>query len=110
VKPIGFDSIVLKVADVKRSSDFYSHFFKTARATEKGQVAFAAADTRIVVRPVTAGESPGVERYAMRVAAFDRATVLKGLTALGASPEAKGPAGVVRFRDPNGLAVELKAV
>ena len=110
VKPIGFDSILLKVADVKRSSEFYSHFFKTTRAPEKGQVAFAAADTRIVLRPVAAGERPGVERYSMRVAAFDRAKVLKGLAALGATPEAKGPAGVVRFRDPNGLAVELKAV
>ena len=110
VKPIGFDSIVLKVADVKRSAEFYSHFFKTTRAPEKGQVAFAAADTRIVLRPVAADEKVGVERYAMRVAAFDRAKVLKGLTALGATPEAKGPSGVVRFRDPNGLAVELKAV
>jgi catechol 2,3-dioxygenase-like lactoylglutathione lyase family enzyme len=110
VKPIGFDSIVLKVADVQRSSAFYSHFFKTTRAPEKGQVAFAAADTRIVLRPVAAGESPGVERWAMRVARFDRAKVSKGLVALGATPDAKGPAGVLRFRDPNGLAVELKAV
>src|SRR5690349_8270324 len=31
VKPIGFDSIVLKVADVRRSADFYSHFFNSAR-------------------------------------------------------------------------------
>ena len=46
----------------------------------------------------------------MRVAAFDRAKVLKGLVALGAVPEDKGPAGVVRFRDPNGLSVELRPV
>ncbi len=46
----------------------------------------------------------------MRVARFDRAKVLKGLSALGATPETKGSGGVVRFRDPNGLAVELKAV
>jgi catechol 2,3-dioxygenase-like lactoylglutathione lyase family enzyme len=110
VKPIGFDSILLKVADVQRSSDFYRHFFNTARAPEKGQAAFAAADTHIVLRPMAAGERPGVERYAMRVAKFDRAKVLKGLAVLGATPETKGPAGVVRFRDPNGLAVELKAV
>jgi catechol 2,3-dioxygenase-like lactoylglutathione lyase family enzyme len=110
VKPLGFDSIVLKVSDVHRSSDFYSHFFNTARAPEQGQVAFQAADTRIVLRPVASGESPGVERYAMRVAAFERAQVLRGLAALGATPDPKGPAGVVRFRDPNGLGVELRAV
>ena len=110
VQPVGFDRILLKVADVRRSSDFYSHFFNTARAPEKGQVAFEAADTRIVLRAIAASESPGVERYTMRVAAFDRAKVLKGLAALGAAPEAKGRAGVVRFRDPNGLGVELESV
>jgi hypothetical protein len=110
VSPIGFDSILLKVADVRRSSDFYSHFFNTARAPEKGQTAFQAADTQIVLRSIGTGESPGVERYTMRVAAFDRAKVVKGLAALGAVPEEKGPAGVVRFQDPNGLGVELKAV
>ena len=110
VKPIGFDSILLKVADVRRSSEFYSHFFNSARAPEKGQTAFQAADTQIVLRAVAAGESPGVERYTMRVEAFDRARVVKGLAALGAKPEEKGAAGLVKFNDPNGLAVALKAV
>jgi catechol 2,3-dioxygenase-like lactoylglutathione lyase family enzyme len=110
VTPIGFDSIVLKVSDVRRSSDFYSHFFNSARAPEAGQVAFEAADTRIILRPVAAGESPGVERYVMRVAAFDRAKVLEGLVALGATPEADRSEGALRFRDPNGLNVELKPV
>jgi catechol 2,3-dioxygenase-like lactoylglutathione lyase family enzyme len=109
VSPVGFDSILLRVTDVKRSTEFYSHFFPTARAREKGHVAFKAADTQIVIRPVAEGEKPGVERYAMRVAKFDRAKVLKGLAALGASPEEKGHAGVVRFRDPNGLGVELRS-
>jgi catechol 2,3-dioxygenase-like lactoylglutathione lyase family enzyme len=110
VSPVGFDSILLRVTDVKRSAEFFSHFFPTARVPEKGHLAFKAADTQIVIRPVAAGEKPGVERYAMRVAKFDRAKVVKGLAALGASPEEKGRAGVVRFRDPNGLGVELKAV
>jgi catechol 2,3-dioxygenase-like lactoylglutathione lyase family enzyme len=110
VKPIGFDSILLKVSDVRRSSEFFSHFFNGARAPEKGQTAFQAADTQILIRQAAAGEKPGVERYTMRVAAFDRAKVVKGLTALGAKAEEKGPAGVVRFLDPNGLGVELKAV
>jgi catechol 2,3-dioxygenase-like lactoylglutathione lyase family enzyme len=110
VSPIGFDSILLKVADLRRSSGFYSHFFKTARAPAKGQAAFQAAGTHILLRPVTAGESLGVERFTMRVAKFDRASVVKGLAALGAMPDKEGNAGVVRFRDPNGLGVELKAV
>ena len=109
VKPFGFDSILLKVADIRRSSDFYSQFFKTTHAPQRSQVAFLAADTRIILRSVATGESPGVERYAMRVAAFDRAKVLKGLAELGAMPDNKGLAGVLRFRDPNGLGVELRS-
>jgi len=40
---------------------------------------------------------------------LDRPAVMKGLAALGAMPEEKGRGGIVRFRDPNGLGVELKA-
>jgi catechol 2,3-dioxygenase-like lactoylglutathione lyase family enzyme len=109
VKPIGFDSIVLKVADVARSAAFYGHFYPAAKATGKGQRAFQAADSRIVVRPLEAGESAGVERFAMRVAKFERAKVVQGLRALGAKVEDRGPSGTVRFKDPNGLDVELKS-
>ena len=108
VKPIGFDSIVLKVADVGRSAAFYGHFFEPAKAASTGQQAFQAADSRIVLRAVAAGESPGVERFVMRVGRFDRAKVQRGLRALGATVENEGPAGTIRFDDPNGLAVELR--
>jgi len=107
--PIGMDHIVLKVADLQRSAAFYSHFFNKANAPGKDQLAFAAADTRIVLRAAAAGETPGVERYSVRVAKFDRAKVSKGLAALGATLEPKGAGGVLRFHDLNGLGVELKA-
>jgi len=110
VHPLGMDHIVLKVADLQRSADFYGHFFKQAKAPGKGQVAYAAADTLIVLRGTAAGETPGVERYSVRVSAFDRAKVAKGLAALGATPEPRSAAGVLRFNDLNGLGVELKAV
>ena len=107
--PIGMDHIVLKVADLQRSAAFYSHFFNKANAPGKDQLAFAAADTRIVLRAAAAGETPGVERYSVRVAKFDRAKVSKGLAALGATLEPKGAGDVLRFHDLNGLGVELKA-
>jgi catechol 2,3-dioxygenase-like lactoylglutathione lyase family enzyme len=110
VKPIGFDSILLKVADVRRSTAFYENFFKVASSPGSGQVAFEAADTRIIIRAVAAGERAGVERYTMRVAPFDPVPVSKGLLALGARLEEQAQPGALRFRDLNGLAVELKAV
>ena len=109
VKPMGFDSIVLNVANVRRSADFYSQFFNSVHADERGQVAFEAADTRIVLRATAPGESPGVDRFVMRVETFRWLEVLNGVASLGATPE-DGWAGVVRFRDPNGLRVELRSV
>lgn len=107
VTPIGFDSILLKVSDLGKSADFYSNFYNATAADEAGHVAFTAADTRIILRAVAAGESAGVERYTMRVGAFDTAAVTAELAALGATIDARAP-GFVRFRDPDGLGLEIK--
>lgn len=107
VTPIGFDSILLKVQDLSRSADFYRNFYNEAPADVAGQLSFTAADTRINLRTVAAGESAGVDYYTMRVAAFDSAAVAKELTTMGATIEASAP-GLVRFRDPDGLGIELK--
>src|SRR5690606_16106830 len=105
--PIGFDSILLKVSDLGKSADFYSNFYNSTTADEAGHVAFAAADTRIILRAAAAGESAGVERYTMRVGAFDTAAVTAELAALGATIDASAP-GFVRIRDPDGLGLEIK--
>ena len=110
VHPVGMDNIVLQVADLHRSADFYSHFFPKGRAAARNQLAFRAADTLITLQASAAGETPGVARYSVRVSKFDHGKVSKGLAALGATVESKSHAGVLHFRDPNGLAVELKAV
>lgn len=110
VHPTGMDHIVLKVADLHRSVNFYSHFFPTAKSPARDQLAFKAADTLIILRATAAGEAPGVASYSVRVAKFDHAKVASGLTALGATLESKSPRGELHFHDPNGLAVELKAL
>jgi catechol 2,3-dioxygenase-like lactoylglutathione lyase family enzyme len=107
VMPIGFDNILLKVQDLRRSADFYSNFYNPIPADAADQLAFAAADTRIILRAVGAGENAGVERFTMRVAAFDSPAVAAELAPLGATIEASAP-GLVRFRDPDGLGVELR--
>ena len=109
VTPIGFDSILLKVSDLGRSSAFYSNFYNAAPAAE-GQLAFEAADTYIRLRTVAAGEDVGVDLYTMRVESFEQSPVLQGLVALGAQIEEGDQAGVVTFRDPDGLRVQLRSV
>jgi hypothetical protein len=51
-----------------------------------------------------------VASYSVRVAKFDHAKVSSGLAALGATLESKQSARALRFRDPNGLTVELRTV
>jgi catechol 2,3-dioxygenase-like lactoylglutathione lyase family enzyme len=112
VHSVGMDNIVLRVADLRRSAEFYGQFFPKvldrAEPAARGQLAFKAADTLIILRASAPDETPGVASYAVRVAKFDQAKVLRGLAALGATVDSKSAAGAVRFRDPNGLAVELK--
>ena len=116
VHAMGMDNIVLRVADLRRSAEFYGQFFpkvlgRAGAVTEPGardQLAFKAADTLIILRASAPDETPGVASYAVRVAKFDQAKVLRGLAALEATVDSKSAAGAVRFRDPNGLAVELK--
>jgi catechol 2,3-dioxygenase-like lactoylglutathione lyase family enzyme len=108
VTPIGFDSILLKVQDLGRSGVFYRNFYNEVPADAAGQLAFEAADTRIVLRAVAAGENVGVERFTMRVAAFDTAAVAAELVALGATIEASAQPGLIQFRDPDGLGVALR--
>jgi catechol 2,3-dioxygenase-like lactoylglutathione lyase family enzyme len=108
VTPIGFDSILLKVQDLRRSADFYRNFFNAVPADAADQLAFEAADTRIILRAAASSESAGVERFTMRVAAFDTAAVVAELAALGATIDASAQPGLVRFRDPDGLGVELR--
>ena len=109
VKPIGFGSIQLRVADLRRSAAFYGNFFNAAPSPGSGQLAFAAADTRILIRAATGTERAGVERCTLRVAPFDRAQVRKALVAMGATPEDQAGSGALRFRDLNGLGVELQS-
>jgi catechol 2,3-dioxygenase-like lactoylglutathione lyase family enzyme len=108
VRPTGMDNIVLKVADLHRSAEFYSHFFPKGRPAARNQLVFEAADTRIILQASAPGEVPGVAGYSVRVAKFDHAKVSSALAALGAVVDSKSAARALRFRDPNGLAVELK--
>jgi len=59
---------------------------------------------------VAAGEKPTIAHYAIKVAAFDRNTLTTRLRELSAEilPSADEP-DVVRFRDNNGIIVELRA-
>jgi catechol 2,3-dioxygenase-like lactoylglutathione lyase family enzyme len=106
VRPRGLAYVVRYVADLERSAAFYRNFFGPESPDEAGGLAFRAAHTRWILRPVPAGEMPCIDRFGVNVGRFDAAAVARGLEALSARVVSSTPERL-HFRCPDGLGVEL---
>ena len=109
VRPRGLAYVVRYVADIERSAAFYRRFFGPETADGDGGVAFAAAHTRWILRPVPGGETPRIDRFGVNVAHYDFPAVVRALEALGARIVSPLPERL-HFRCPDGLGVELVPV
>ncbi|HEY7338708.1 MAG TPA: VOC family protein [Bryobacteraceae bacterium] len=111
VQAIGFDHIVLAVSDLERSAAYYRKFFgrELSRTKKPERVRFAAAKTRLGLQPVAAGQMPSVDHICIRIASFDRRAVADRLKMLGAQIAPSNDEHLLRFKDPNGLVMELEA-
>ena len=113
VTPLGVDHVLLHVADLQKGVQFYRILYGKEAIVEKSpeRVWFQIGDTRLGLERAQAGQKPHIEHFGVKVAAFDRAAVTAGLAKLGAkvvpSPDEQG---VLRFRDLDGISLELKAV
>lgn len=113
VTPKGVDHVLLHVADLQKGVQFYRILYGKEAIHEQTpeRVWFQIGDTRLGVQQAQPGQKPHIEHFAIKVAAFDRGAVTAGLARLGArvipSPD---EAGVLRFQDPDGVSLELKAV
>lgn len=111
VQAIGFDHIMLAVSDIEKSAVYYRKFFgaETATSRKSGRVWFGVAKTRLGLETVAPGKMPGIDHVCFRVAGFDRRVVTGKLKDLGAEIAPSNNEALLRFRDPNGLVMELKA-
>jgi len=109
---VGLDHVVLRVPDPGRSADFYRMFFgqETARDRNPERIWFTAARTRLGLEPVATGEAPHINRFGVRVAAFDREAVTRKLGAIGVTLLPSTGDTLLRFCDADGVAVELRGV
>lgn len=113
VTPKGVDHVLLHVADLQKGVQFYRILYGKEATHENSpeRVWFQVGDTRLGVEQAQPGQKPHIEHFGIKVAAFDRREVTAGLAKLGArvipSPD---EADVLRFRDPDGISLELKAV
>ena len=111
VAAIGLDHIVLAVSDMDRSAAHYAKFFGApATRTKKPEaVWFQVARTRLALVPVALGGAPAIARVCVRIAGFDRRSIPEKLKKLGVEVLASNDEHIVRFKDPDGFVMDLKA-
>jgi hypothetical protein len=59
---------------------------------------------------VAAGEMPHINRFGIRVAGFDRQIVTRKLSAIGVTVLPSAGDTLLRFRDADGIAVDLRGI
>jgi catechol 2,3-dioxygenase-like lactoylglutathione lyase family enzyme len=117
---MGLDHIMLNVTDLEKSAKYYRLLFgkEWSKNTDPDRIWFQIGGTRLGIQTVKSGESPKVDHFCVSVAGYDPATVTAGLKQLGAeilpaTDEAQDRTrfrdlDLLRFRDPNGIVVELR--
>jgi catechol 2,3-dioxygenase-like lactoylglutathione lyase family enzyme len=109
---VGLDHVVLQVPDLEKSAVYYRKFFgmETSRDRTPERIWFTAARTRLGLEKMGDGQMPHIDRFGIRVAAFDRQAVTRKLGAIGVTLLPSTGGNVLRFRDADGIAVELRGV
>lgn len=109
---VGLDHVVLQVPDVEKAAGFYRKFFgtETSRDRSPDRIWFTAARTRLGLETMAAGQMPHVDRFGVRVAGFDSQAVTRKLGAIGVTVLPSTGRNMVRFRDGDGISVELRGV
>jgi len=115
VSPLGLDHVMLNVRDIDASLPYYHFVYGkdvdgTRQHNPERLWLNLKNDTRIGLQPAAAGQAPRIEHFCIKVKPFDRAAVTAGLKKIGVEvlPSPDEP-GVLRFRDNNGIMLELKA-
>ncbi len=106
VQAIGTDHIVLHVSDLEKSTAHYRKIFGPETKSGK-RVWFTVAKTRLGLEAAAAGEKPSIHHICLRTAGFDKRGVTEKLKSAGVEVVSAGDENVVRFRDLNGLFIEL---
>ena len=101
---------MLAVSDMEKSAAYYRKFFgMETRSKKPERIWFQIAKTRLGLQPIVSGAMPSIFYISFKVAGFDRKNVTEKLKKLGAEVVPADDKDAIRFKDPNGLVMELKA-
>jgi catechol 2,3-dioxygenase-like lactoylglutathione lyase family enzyme len=102
------DHVMLHVSDLDRSTEHYKKLFPEFTRTKKPErVWFGAARTKLGLELTTNGEKPSIHHICVRVAGFEKKSAMEKLKRIEVESTVSDE-GFVRFRDPNGIVMELK--
>jgi catechol 2,3-dioxygenase-like lactoylglutathione lyase family enzyme len=109
--PIGFDHIVLAVSDLEKSVAHYRKVFgmEVSRTRKPERTWFAVAKTQLGLETVASAKVPAVDHVCVKIAGFDKRTATERLRKLGVEIAPSNDEDLLRFRDPYGIVMELKA-
>ena len=109
---VGLDHVVLQVPDLEKSAGYYRKFFgmETSRDRTPERIWFTAARTRLGLEKMAEGQMPHIDRFGIRVAAFDRQVVTRKLGGIGVTVLPSAGENIVSFRDADGISVEVRGV
>jgi catechol 2,3-dioxygenase-like lactoylglutathione lyase family enzyme len=103
------DHVMLRVSDLDRSAEHYKKIFgpELSRTKKPERVWFGAARTKLGLERAPADEKPNIHHICVRVAGFDKKSAM-GRLKKDSIECMVSDEGFVRFRDPNGIVMELK--
>jgi catechol 2,3-dioxygenase-like lactoylglutathione lyase family enzyme len=111
VQAIGFEHIVLAVSDLEKSAAWYRKFFgmEISRSKKPDRIWFQVARTRLGLQTVAPSGLPKVDHVCIKVAGFDQRGITEKLKNLMVEVIPPTDEGFLRFRDPHGIVMELRA-
>jgi len=106
-RPVGMDHVVLNVIDPDKSAAFYQKFLGVpSRSNNRSW--FQVGASRIGLQKTPTGQRPGVFYFSLTALAFNADQVTRRLQQAGAKVEMPEVAGTVRFRDLDGLLIQVQ--
>lgn len=113
--PQGLGNVLLSVSDMDRSLAYYRLLYGTGLESpdpdNSDRVWLQLNNaTRIGLETVAPGQTPRIARFGIKVAAYDHGRAAERLRQIGAEVLFESAAdGLIRFRDPDGITLEVSA-
>jgi len=106
-RPLGMDEVMLNVKELEKSVAFYRKFLGEP-VRNNNRIWFQVGTSRIGLQQTPSGQLPGVYYFCVKADAFNAEAATRRLQQIGAKVETAEAAGTVRFRDLDGLMIQVR--